>query len=211
MKMIIAWILSIVVGTFGFKIVDKTIEERVSGLEEKVSSLEAVIESYHEILSTTLKTTTTQADFWATTAVATTFLPVTTTARLTTTAVHTTTAASTTTGTTNTTNGKFVFKVYGYGHGVGMSQEGAKKMAKDGKTYEEILTNYFIGTSVKTDSATPLTIRYGGKDINIVEYLCKTLHREIGSGAPMEALKAQAVSAYTFAKYYFFDVEKSKR
>ena len=30
----------------------------------------------------------------------------------------------------------------GYGHGVGMSQNGAKGMADTGKTYEEIL-NYF--------------------------------------------------------------------
>lgn len=31
----------------------------------------------------------------------------------------------------------------GYGHGVGMSQNGAKKQAETGKTYEEILTYYY--------------------------------------------------------------------
>ena len=31
----------------------------------------------------------------------------------------------------------------GYGHGVGMSQYGANEMAKEGKTYEEILKYYY--------------------------------------------------------------------
>lgn len=31
----------------------------------------------------------------------------------------------------------------GYGHGIGMSQQGAGKMAKEGKTYEEILKYYY--------------------------------------------------------------------
>ena len=91
-----------------------------------------------------------------------------------------------------------------------MSQEGAMQMARNGKTYEEILTNYFIGTTVKTDTSTPLTVKYGKDVIPIVEYLCKTTHKEIGPSAPMEALKAQVVSAYTFAKYYDFEVERSK-
>ena len=37
--------------------------------------------------------------------------------------------------------GKFVFTTYGWGHGVGMSQDGAIQMAKDGKNYKEILLN----------------------------------------------------------------------
>ncbi|MBW9146250.1 stage II sporulation protein D [Clostridium sp. CM027] len=36
----------------------------------------------------------------------------------------------------------------GYGHGVGMSQWGADAMAKDGKTYIEILTHYYQGTVI---------------------------------------------------------------
>ena len=35
------------------------------------------------------------------------------------------------------------FEVIGYGHGVGMSQYGANEMAKEGKTYEEILKYYY--------------------------------------------------------------------
>ncbi|MBQ3045550.1 MAG: SpoIID/LytB domain-containing protein [Clostridia bacterium] len=107
--------------------------------------------------------------------------------------------------------GTFVFKVYGYGHGVGMSQHGAMEMAKNGKTYTEILTHYYPGTSVKTDSATPEKINYAGKDIPIVEYLCKTTKQEMGySSAGTEAVKAQMVAIYTFAKDSGFVVPKSK-
>lgn len=36
----------------------------------------------------------------------------------------------------------------GFGHGVGLCQEGAMKMAKSGKTYKEILNYYFTGVHV---------------------------------------------------------------
>lgn len=41
------------------------------------------------------------------------------------------------------------FLTTGYGHGVGLSQYGAKYMAEQGKTYQEILTHYYIGTSIE--------------------------------------------------------------
>ena len=44
---------------------------------------------------------------------------------------------------------KVVFTVLGYGHGVGMSQNGAKCMAENGKTYKEILTHYYKGVEIK--------------------------------------------------------------
>lgn len=40
--------------------------------------------------------------------------------------------------------------VYGYGHGVGMSQEGANYMAKQGYTYKEILEWYYPTTSLSS-------------------------------------------------------------
>ncbi|GAE89184.1 SpoIID/LytB domain-containing protein [Acetivibrio straminisolvens] len=43
----------------------------------------------------------------------------------------------------------YIFKGKGWGHAVGMSQEGAKGMANAGFTYEEILTHYFPGTKVE--------------------------------------------------------------
>lgn len=42
--------------------------------------------------------------------------------------------------------GSIKFSVTGYGHGVGMSQYGANAMAKEGKTYKEILSHYYPGT-----------------------------------------------------------------
>ena len=42
-------------------------------------------------------------------------------------------------------SGKFQFTVYGYGHGVGMSQFGANEFAKSGWNYREILLHYFPG------------------------------------------------------------------
>ncbi len=44
---------------------------------------------------------------------------------------------------------KIYFDTKGYGHGVGMSQYGANGMAKEGYTYDKILTHYYQGTSLK--------------------------------------------------------------
>ncbi len=43
----------------------------------------------------------------------------------------------------------FVFIGEGWGHGVGMSQYGAKGMAEAGFGYEEILTHYYTGTHIE--------------------------------------------------------------
>jgi len=44
---------------------------------------------------------------------------------------------------------KVTFSGKGYGHGVGMSQWGANKMAKDGKKPEEIVGHYFRGVEIE--------------------------------------------------------------
>jgi hypothetical protein len=41
-----------------------------------------------------------------------------------------------------------------FGHGIGMSQRGAQQMAKEGKTYKEILAFYFDKTQIKTYDTT---------------------------------------------------------
>ncbi len=46
------------------------------------------------------------------------------------------------------TEGAFALTTHGYGHGVGLSQYGAKSMAEGGATWREILTYYFPGCSV---------------------------------------------------------------
>lgn len=43
----------------------------------------------------------------------------------------------------------FIFSGEGWGHGVGMSQYGAKGMAENGFDYEEILTHYYTGTHLE--------------------------------------------------------------
>ena len=45
-------------------------------------------------------------------------------------------------------DGRFVFRVRGYGHGLGMSQYGAECMAAAGADYTEILYHYYPGTSL---------------------------------------------------------------
>ena len=42
----------------------------------------------------------------------------------------------------------FTFSVTGYGHGVGMSQYGANAMAREGSTFQDILTWYYTGAQV---------------------------------------------------------------
>ena len=221
LKRIIALALSVIVGAFGYTIVDKTIEKRVSDLESKVASLECVVEEYHgeasisEIVSNTFEnivsTTTNIFTEKSTTYYPHTTIAISTSAKASTTVATTTTVTAKLDSTTDSLDaeGKFIFHVYGWGHGVGMSQDGAIKMAKDGSSYDKILTHYFTGTTVKTDPDTPATIKYGDADIPIVEYLCRTAKKEIGASAPTEALKAQIVAIYTYAKYYNFTVKKS--
>lgn len=43
----------------------------------------------------------------------------------------------------------YILKGGGYGHGIGMSQNGANEMAKAGKTYREILTMFYSGVEIK--------------------------------------------------------------
>lgn len=48
---------------------------------------------------------------------------------------------------------KVIVETRGYGHGVGMSQYGANGMAKEGKSYKEILKHYYNGISIKDTKA----------------------------------------------------------
>ena len=42
-----------------------------------------------------------------------------------------------------------IIDTVGYGHGVGMSQYGAEGMALEGYSYRDILSHYYVGTSIK--------------------------------------------------------------
>ena len=46
------------------------------------------------------------------------------------------------------TENEILFKVIGYGHGVGMSQTGADALAKQGKTCEEIIKHFYTGVEI---------------------------------------------------------------
>lgn len=55
-------------------------------------------------------------------------------------------------------NGHFVFTTEGYGHGIGMSQYGANFMAKEGKTYEDIVRHYYKDVEISTVNDTAPTL-----------------------------------------------------
>ncbi len=46
-------------------------------------------------------------------------------------------------------DGNFNFTVYGYGHSVGLSQNGANYMAKQGADFKQILTHYYKNTKIE--------------------------------------------------------------
>ena len=45
----------------------------------------------------------------------------------------------------------YAFEIYGHGHGVGMSQNGANYMAKQGYNYKEILNHYYTGCKLTAE------------------------------------------------------------
>lgn len=45
-------------------------------------------------------------------------------------------------------NEKVKFNVTGYGHGVGLSQTGSESLAKEGKSYEEIIKHFYTGVEI---------------------------------------------------------------
>ena len=107
--------------------------------------------------------------------------------------------------------GTFVFTVYGYGHGVGMSQNGASEYARRGWTYKQILLHYYNnpGISLVKDSNLPSTVTYNGKSYSLAEYLGKTAYAEVGPSAPLESIKSQMVAIYTYAKRQNFKMTTS--
>jgi SpoIID/LytB domain protein len=60
----------------------------------------------------------------------------------------------------------FVFRGSGFGHGLGLCQEGAHVMAARGASYERILEKYFPGTSVKKDDRLASELSVSGRVLN---------------------------------------------
>ena len=60
-------------------------------------------------------------------------------------------------------DGVFTFKSYGWGHGVGMSQWGACLYARNGWTYDQILTHYYLNTTIGLSSVNSKAVERASK------------------------------------------------
>ncbi|HEX4482929.1 MAG TPA: SpoIID/LytB domain-containing protein [Solirubrobacteraceae bacterium] len=90
----------------------------------------------------------------------------------------------------------------GYGHGVGMSQEGALGYAEHGFSYQQILAHYYTGTALGTAPAnTKVRVLVGGKvqAIAMETYVRGVVSAEVSASWPLAALEAQAVASRTYA------------
>ena len=88
----------------------------------------------------------------------------------------------------------------GWGHGVGMSQYGAREMAKDGFSARQILGRYYTGTTydaVKDDTTLHVNLRHGVSSTTLTASARGATLAVPGQGARMTAPAAAVV---TFAR-----------
>lgn len=99
--------------------------------------------------------------------------------------------------------GQFAFVTYGWGHGVGMSQNGANFYAAySGWTYQDILFHYYPGTYLmNTGLAEDEEITVNGVSGDVLSMVSQIVYNEIGGTMNYEAMKAQAVAVYSYCKY----------
>lgn len=97
----------------------------------------------------------------------------------------------------------FTFIASGNGHGCGLSQNGANYYAKyGGYNYQQILAHYYSGaTLASTGTGGKETITVNGVSGNAIDIIAMVCNQEVGPSFHEEAIKAQAVAAYTFVKY----------
>ncbi|MBI4099379.1 SpoIID/LytB domain-containing protein [Candidatus Microgenomates bacterium] len=94
---------------------------------------------------------------------------------------------------------RLAFYTFGIPHRVGMNQFGAYGRAKAGQNYKDILNAYYSGISFE---------KKGNPNINVQGYGSMSLEQymlgiyEVPDSWPMEALKAQAVAARSYALAY---------
>lgn len=96
---------------------------------------------------------------------------------------------------------RFAFYTYGVPNRIGLNQYGANGRAKSGQNAETILNAYYTNFELKKDYSSDININvegYGG--YNIEEYV-KRIY-EMPESWEMEALKAQAVAARSYALSY---------
>lgn len=99
--------------------------------------------------------------------------------------------------------GQFAVVSYGWGHCVGMSQNGANFYADyAGWNYQDILFHYYPGTYLmNTGLAEDEDITINGVTDKVMTLLPQVVFNEVGGSMNYEAIKAQAVAAYTYCKY----------
>lgn len=93
-----------------------------------------------------------------------------------------------------------VFSFGAYTHRKGMSQYGARGRAQDGQTYRQILSKYYGKEPVSKDTGGDISVT-GFGSMNFEERYLMGI-AEMPSSWSMEALKAQAVAARTYAYRY---------
>ena len=93
----------------------------------------------------------------------------------------------------------FAFFTFGIPHRVGMNQYGALGRAQAGQGYQDILRAYFDGVNFETKEN--ITLRVNGYGSMPLEQYMLGIY-EIPDNWPMEALKAQAVAARSYALAY---------
>lgn len=105
----------------------------------------------------------------------------------------------------------FIIIAFGWGHGVGMSQWGAVGLARAGYSYIQIVQHYYQGVMIMKEHY-PATVRCAGRNVDTVEMLARIVQMEISGitrrndPIDMNALRAQAVAAYTNMKYSDYSV-----
>lgn len=103
-----------------------------------------------------------------------------------------------------------IFSIGAYTHRNGMSQWGAKARAEAGQTYTQILSAYYPGKSIASNTVTINSVNesitstilvddYGS--LSLEDYYLMGI-KEVPEDWPMEVLKAQAIAARTFAVNY---------
>jgi stage II sporulation protein D len=90
----------------------------------------------------------------------------------------------------------------GFGHGVGLSQQGALGYAEHGWSYQQILAHYYAGTSIGAAPANAqVRVLIGGQvqKVALESYVRGVVSAEMSSSWPLAALEAQAVASRTYA------------
>jgi stage II sporulation protein D len=90
----------------------------------------------------------------------------------------------------------------GFGHGVGMSQEGALGFAQRGASYRAILAHYYSGTAIGAAPAgarVHVLIGRRVKAMALETYVRGVVSAEMPASWPAAALEAQAVASRTYA------------